>query len=177
MKPVIKHPATHKPVTTTPTKSPEPIRRSSSAQTKSSKNTPSKKDAHDFKRLMTDPNDRMAEFEALNFHFADLAEEKASEPEAEQHSPNHPFTELTPDLMWGIQEHETLPAEFSMWFRQSGDVTARLTPGDSGETMVTLGFQEAVLPKMIGIEKEAERLLSKRMGKAIRLKFKRIDAL
>jgi len=138
--------------------------------------SPSKADSQDFKRLMDYEPDLHAEpIGDLLFYFNDTPSDAVDESTDQKES--HPFTAMTPDLIEGIEDHETLPAEFSLLLPETGEVRARLTEGEEGETCVSLGFESSILPRMIGIEKDAEWVLSQRMGKRIRLRFKRIDAL
>jgi len=167
----VKHPQT----SPKPKTSPQPKRtnRSTSrAPTSQKKGTPTKADEQDFKRwLMGEPDPHADPVSDTQFHFLQVSEEPEPEPESA------PVNALIPDLTEGIEENEQLPAEFSMVLPETGEVRAQLTSLPNGGTNVALGFHPEVLMKMIGFEKEGERLLSRRLGKPVRLHFKRIEAV
>jgi len=88
-----------------------------------------------------------------------------------------PFTLLEPHLAEGIEQQETLPAEFSLLLPEMGEVTARMTAAQEGNIDIALGFSTAVLARIQGYEREGQTSLSRRLGKSVRLRFKLREAL
>jgi len=134
---------------------------------------PTKKESEEFKRLLKDDPDFQAEpMEDLTFLLHEPEPESIDEPAS-----SHPFNAITPDLIEGVESCEQLPAEFSMLLPETGEVAAKLSEGQNGEMNVSLGFQSSVLERMVGFERQGEQVLSKRLGKRVRLHFKRTEAL
>jgi len=172
----VKQPVKHMPHTPKPqpTQTPERERRPLSHQPPQKTSAPGKRDIQDFKRLLDPETEMHCETKLdLTFGFLETPPESTAEPETS----SHPFNGLTPDLIDGIENNETLPAEFSLVLPETGEVAARLTQGENGVMRVSLGFQADVLARMVGYEKQGERVLSQRLGKPVRLHFKQVDAV
>jgi len=149
-----------------------PRRHHESSPPKTSKTA--NRDGQDFKALLKDDPEPVVEpLGDLLFYFNSPEPERLDEP----HQADQTFNSLAPDLIEQTENAETLPAEFSLLLPETGEVGARLSEGLNGETRISLGFNEDVLARMVGFEKRGEALLSKRLGRSVRLHFKRIDAL
>jgi len=92
-------------------------------------------------------------------------------------SGNTSFMLLEPQLVQGITQQETLPAEFSLLLPAMGEVSARLSASAQGELDIALGFSAPTLARLQGYEQEGQRSLSRRLGKSVRLRFKLREAL
>jgi len=175
MKQPVKHtphaPHTPKPE---PTKAPERSHRHNPRSSSSKSAQPTKKEAQEFHRLLlSDPEAHGEMMGERLFYFQDVPPESLEESQEQSER----FNGLVPDLMDEIDNHPDLPAEFSMMLPDTGEVMARMTEGDRGEIQISLGFQENVLMKMVGYERQGERVLARRLGKPVSLYFKQVDAL
>ena len=92
-------------------------------------------------------------------------------------SGNASFMLLEPQLVQGITQQETLPAEFSLLLPAMGEVSARLSASAQGALDIALGFSAPVLARLQGYEQEGQRSLSRRLGKSVHLRFKLREAL
>jgi len=175
MKQPVKHPP-HRPHTPKPepTKAPERSHRHNPRSSTSKSAQPTKKEAQEFHRfLLTDPEAHEEMMGERLFYFQDVPPESMEELQEQSQC----FNGLVPDLMEGIEDHPDFPAEFSMMIPSMGEVLARLTKGQQGDIQIALGFQENVLMKMVGYERQGERALARRLGKPVSLFFKQVDAL
>ncbi|WP_227317853.1 type III secretion system HrpP C-terminal domain-containing protein [Cedecea davisae] len=84
---------------------------------------------------------------------------------------------LEPHLIQGIEQQETLPARFSLLLPELGEVVAQITPASGDALDIALGFSGHAWDKVRGFEKDGQSSLSGRLGKNVRLRFKRREAV
>jgi len=178
VKPVMHHPHQHPQVQTqksSQVRTP-PRTEHRHSQSKAKPSPPGKKDANDFRHFLASEDESEPVCESsggLLFCFREPPPIDLGEPPTQERT----FHALTPDLIEEIEGHESLPAEFELLLPETGAVSARMTAGDEGVTHVALGFRQDILEKLVGYEKQGERVLSRRLGKPVRLHFKRVEAL
>jgi len=152
----------------------QPARRPQNHRFKPSETEPHKKESDEFRYLLKgEHHTHIDDFDTFCFK---LIDEHPSEPTEE--TPQHPvFHPIMSDVLTEIEKQEHLPAEFSLILPGSGEIVAKMQQGESGETVIALGFTDETLSKLLGFEKQGENLMSRRLGKPVRLQFKRIEAL
>jgi len=84
---------------------------------------------------------------------------------------------LEPHLVQGIEQQESLPARFSLLLPDLGEVVAQVTPANDDVLDIALGFSAQAWDKVRGFEQDGQGSLSGRLGKKVRLRFKRREAV
>ncbi|VEB99355.1 Uncharacterised protein [Cedecea lapagei] len=84
---------------------------------------------------------------------------------------------LEPHLVQGIEQQESLPASFSLLLPDLGEVVAQVTPANGDVLDIALGFSAHAWDKVRGFEQDGQGSLSGRLGKKVRLRFKRREAV
>lgn len=84
---------------------------------------------------------------------------------------------LESHLVQGIEQQESLPARFSLLLPDLGEVVAQVTPTNGDGLDIALGFSAQAWDKVRGFEQDGQGSLSGRMGKKVRLRFKRREAV
>ena len=84
---------------------------------------------------------------------------------------------LEPHLVQGIEQQESLPARFSLLLPDLGEVVAQVPPANDDVLDIALGFSAQAWDKVRGFEQDGQGSLSGRLGKKVRLRFKRREAV
>ncbi|NIF60421.1 type III secretion protein [Enterobacter sp. Ap-916] len=168
--------APHAPGNNTPFMPQMPARSTSSSGRASDRQKLSR-DEKEFSDLLSDDEpDPVMPILALNLFDGSLG--GTEQPQQASESPSSALRAmLESHLIQGIEQQESLPARFSLLLPDLGEVVAQVTPANGDGLDIALGFSAEAWDKVRGFEQDGQGSLSRRLGKKVRLRFKRREAV